>query len=182
MFKLLIFLLIVLGIVGIATGALQIRVDNEKLSKLPKTVQGFIGDQSVASNVQYYFTMWKRKAELAIAGSNEKKFDLDMKYVEIDTKNLKEALDATKNPSEIIMKSKLLTESIERAKQGLEDVSDEALTKVRDAWVKILAAADQELKRLPGVADEYKKFQEELSNIVASPSPQQTPTPVPLKF
>lgn len=186
MIKLILFLFIVLTVIGIFTGAIKIQLDNEKLSELPKSVLGFVNNQSVASNISYYLTDWKRKAELAFAGSKEKKFELDMKYVGIDTEKLKAALDANSNPADIIVKSKLLNESITRAKQGAEEISDEAIAKLRDQWLKILAAADQELGRLTSLADEYKKYQEELSRLAPSPAATPTPavaaTPVPLKF
>lgn len=186
MIKLVLAIVVALAVIGIFTGAIKIQLDNEKLSELPKTVLGFANNKSVASNFSYYFTAWKRKAELAIAGSTEKKFELDIKYVEIDTAKLKAALDANTNPAEILVKSKLLNESIVRAKQGAEEISDEAIARLRDSWLKILAAADLELQRLGGLADEYKKFQEELQKLapVATPTPSPTPTetPVPLKF
>ena len=176
MIKLVFFLVIALVAVGIFTGAIKIQVDSQKVSELPKTVLGFVNNQSVASNVTYYLTAWKRKAELAIAGSAEKKFELDMKYVEVDTGKLKAAIDANTNPADIIMKSKLLNEGIARAKKGVEEISDEAIARLRDPWLKILATADLELQRLGGLADEYKKFQEELTKLAP------TATPVPLKF
>ncbi len=184
MIKLVLFLVIALAIVGVFTGAIKIQLDNEKLSALPSTVQQFVTNQSVASNALYYLTAWKRKAELAIAGSAEKKFELDMKYVGVDTEKLKAALDANSNPADIIVKTKLLNESIARAKQGVEEISDEAIAKLRDGWLKLLAAADLELQRLSGLADEYKKFQTELEKLAPSETPTPTPTetPVPLKF
>ncbi|OGY31493.1 MAG: hypothetical protein A3C02_00875 [Candidatus Andersenbacteria bacterium RIFCSPHIGHO2_02_FULL_45_11] len=180
MIKLVLFLIIALTVIGVFTGAIKIQLDNEKLSELPKTVGQFVTNQSVASNASYYFTTWKRKAELAIAGSAEKKFELDMKYVEADTAKLKAAIDANTNPADIIMKTKLLNEGIARAKQGVEEISDEAIARLRDSWLKILAAGDLELQRLGGLADEYKKFQEELTKLAPPTTP--TATPVPLKF
>lgn len=182
MFKLVFFLVIVFAIIGIATGAITIRVDNEKLSELPKTVQSFVTNQSVASQVTYYLTMWKRRVELAIAGSNEKKFELDIKYVGIDTEKLKLALDANTNPADVIVKSKLLSEGIARAKQGADEIPDKAIAKLRDQWLKILAAADQQLQRLSSLASEYKKYQEELQSLAPAHSPSPSVTAIPLKF
>lgn len=174
MFKLVLFLIIAVFAVGILSGTIKIQIDSEKLNDLPKTAQALLNNQSVISNISYYFTIWKRKAELAIAGSAEKKFELDMKYVGIDTEKLKAALDANTNPADIIMKSKLLNESIARAKQGVEEISDQAIATLRDQWLKILAAADLELQRLSSLAGEYKKYQQQLEKLA--------PTPVPLKF
>lgn len=174
MFKLVLFLIVVIVAIGIFTGTIKIQIDSEKLNDLPKTAQALLNNQSVISNISYYFTIWKRKAELAIAGSAEKRFELDMKYVGIDTGKLKAALDANTNPADIIMKSKLLNESIARAKQGVEEISDQAIATLRDQWLKILAAADLELQRLSSLAGEYKKYQEQLEKLA--------PTPVPLKF
>lgn len=187
MFKLIPVLIVVIAVIGIATGVITIQINNEKLSQLPTAALELTKNQGVASNVSYYFTMYKRKAELALAGSSEKKFELNMKYVAADTEKLKAALDANTNPPDIIMKTKLLNESLERAKKGAEEISDEAIGKLRDEWVKLLAAADRELSRLSSLADEYKKFQEELSNLAPAPqgggpTPTATPTPVPLKF
>lgn len=182
MFKLGIFLIIVTVIIGISTGAITIQVDQSKLNELPKTVLSVVKNQSIASQATYYLTMWKRKAELAIANSTEKKFELDMKYVRIDTANLKAALDANANPADIIVKSKLINESIQRAKRGAEEVSDEVIAKLRDAWLKILAAADQQIARLSSLAEEYKKYQEELKKLAPSPSVSPTPSALPLKF
>lgn len=177
MFKFALFVAIALGVIGIVTGSITIQLDAEKLSQLPKTVQEFVTDQNVASNISYYVTALKRKAELAIAGSKEKKFELDIKYVGIDTEKLKAALDANTKPAEIVAKSKLLSESIARAKQGAEEVSDEAIAKLRDSWLKTLAAADQELSRLSTLADDYKKFQEQIEKLAPSPSPSPMPNP-----
>jgi hypothetical protein len=123
--------------------------------------------------------VWKRKAEIAIANSDNKKFEYYMKYVEQDTKKLKEVLDVKKDPEIVIMRSKLLNESLTSAKKSLEAISEDKLAEIRDSWVKILANANGELARLSIVAGEYKQFQEEIEKIAPNP----TPTPkIELKF
>ncbi len=182
MFKLVLFLVVVIVVIGLFTGTIKIQIDSEKLNELPKTAQAFLSNQSVASDISYYFTMWKRKAELAIAGSAEKKFELDMKYVGIDTEKLKIALDTNTNPADIIVKSKVLNESIARAKQGVEEISDKAIATFRDQWLKILAAADLELQRLSSLASEYEKYQEQLEKLAPVHVVSPTPSAIPLKF
>lgn len=181
MSKLLLIAIIALAAVGIFTGVIEVKINAEKLGSVPATISQAVGNGNILSQGEYYLTTWKRKAELTIANSNDKKFELNMKYVEQDTKKLKEALDAKKAPDAIILRSKLLGESVESAKKTIEDISDEAIGKLRDAWLKILASANVELGRLSGLADEYKKYQEKIKEL--APSPQITPTPtIELKF
>lgn len=186
MFKLILCVIIGLIIVGVATGGITIQFNNEKLSAIPKMLQSALTNQSLFTKTNYYFTTWKRKAELAVAGSIDKKFELDMQYVSDDTKKLKEVLDTNTNPADIISKSTLLNESIARARQGAGVISDEAIKRLRDPWLKILATADGELHRLTSLAGEYKKYQEELQKLVppttATPTPKPIPSAVPLKF
>ncbi len=183
MSKILLIAIILLAIAGVATGVIEVKVNPEKLGSVPTTISQAIGNGNILSQGEYYVITWKRKAEIAIANSDDKKFELYMKYVENDTKKLKEALDAKKGPDAILVRSKLLNESLGQAKKTVEDISDEAIAKVRDAWLKILASANQELGRLSGVADEYKKFQEQIEKIAPSSSPQPSPTPkIELKF
>lgn len=183
MSKLLLIAIIALAIAGVATGVIEVRINSEKLSAVPATISQAIGSGNILSQGEYYVTTWKRKAEIAIANSDDKKFELYMKYVERDTEKLKEALDAKKSPDAIVLRSKLLNESLDEAKKAVEHISDEAIAKVRDAWLKALGNANQELARLSGVAEEYKKFQEEIEKIAPSGSPEASPTPkIELKF
>lgn len=180
MSKLLLLVIIGLAIAGIFTGVFEVKVNFEKLGDLPSTLQTTIGANAV-TQAEYYFTTWKRKAEVSFAKSDDKKFELFMRYVENDTETLKDALDVKKGPDTIILRSKLLNESLVQAKEGIEKISDEALGKIRDAWLKVLASANSELGRLSGVADEYKKFQEQIEKI--APAPSTSPTPkIELKF
>lgn len=185
MSKLFLLAIIALAITGIFTGAIEVKINPSKLGNLPTAIGQAVGDGNIVSQAEYYFTTWKRKAEIAIPNSDDKKFDLYMKYVEQDTKTLQEALDAKKGPETIIIKSRLLNESLEAAKKAVEDISDEAIAKVRDAWLKVLAGANQQLGRLAGLADEYKKYQEKIEKIVptATPDSKASPTPkIELKF
>jgi|SRR3989344_5889607 len=179
MYRLLFRIVLVAIVAGIALGVIEVKFHLDKIGGAPAAIQQAIGDGSVISQVEYYFTTWKRHVEVTISSSNNKKFEIRMKHVEQDTKKLQDALNAKKDPGVIIVKSKLLNESLGYAKEALEDVSDEALKKLRDPWVKTLASANQELARLPALADEYKKYQEQIENIV--PSPQISPK-IELKF
>lgn len=179
MSKLLLLAIIGLAIAGIFTGVFEVKVNFEKLGSLPTTLQKTLGTGNAATQAEYYITTWKRKAEVAFANSDDKKFELFMKYVEKDTETLKDALDVKKGPDTIILRSKLLNESLVQAKDGIEKISDETLVKIRDAWLKVLASANGELGRLSGLADEYKKFQEQIEKI----APLSSPTPkIELKF
>lgn len=183
MSKLFLIAIIVLAVAGVATGVFEVKIHTEKLGTIPATFQQAVGQGNILSQAEYYLTTWKRQAEVTIANSDDKKFELFMKYVEQDTKKLKEALDTKKGPDVIIVKSRLLNGSLEDAKEGVEDISDEAISKVRDAWLKILASANTELGRLSGLADEYKKYQEQIESIASSPTVTPAPTPtIELKF
>jgi hypothetical protein len=177
----LILIIIVLVGVGVVTGVIEVKIHADKLSSVPSTIQQVVTNGSILSQGEYYLTTWKRGAELAIANSDDKQFKLHMKYVENDTEKLKKALDEKKSPDTIILRSKLLNESLEKAKETVEDISDEAMNEVRDSWVKILANANQELGRLGGLADEYKKYQEQIEKIAPTPAPSPTPK-IELKF
>ncbi len=173
MSKLFLLLLIGLAIAGMATGVIDVRINFEKLGDLPGTVQQALGGGAFLSQAEYYVTTWKRKAETSFANSDDKKFELYMEYVKKDTETLKDALDAKKGPDTVILKSKLLNESLAQAKEIVEDITDESLEEVRDAWIVILAAANAELGRLSDLADEYKKYQEEIEKI--APAPEASP-------
>lgn len=162
MSKLLLLGIIILIVLGVFTGVFEVKVHLDKLGSAPATLQKVVGDGSFVSQAEYQITIWKRKAEIAIASTDSKKFDHFMKYVESDTKRLKETLDASKDPEIIIMHSNLLKESVESAKVSIEKLSDAELQKVRDAWVRILASANIELTRLTVLAKEYKEFQEKI--------------------
>ena len=153
MSKLLLIAVIALAVAGILTGVIEVKINSQKLGAVPTTISQAIGSGNLLSQGEYYGTTWFRKAELAIANTDEKKFELNKKYVERDTEKLKEALDGKKAPDTIILRSKLLNESVEDAKEAIEKISEEALGKIRDAWLKALASANQELGRLSGIAD-----------------------------
>lgn len=186
MSKILLISVIALAIAGVVTGVFEVKVNTEKFSGVSSSVQQFFADKDFISNMQYYAITWKRKAELAVAGDNDKKFEVQMKHVEADVKALQEAIDASKSPAIVVLKSRLLDESLKNAKEAVEKISDDAIARVRDSWLKVLASANQQLGRLAGVAEEYKAYQEQLEGIAVSPSPSidptPSPTPVPLKF
>ena len=196
MSKILLISVIALAIAGVMTGVFEVKVNTEKFSGVSSSVQTFFSDKDFVSNVQYYAITWKRKAELAVAGDTDKKFEVQMKHVEADTKALQAAIDASKSPAIVVLKSRLLDESLKNAKGAAEEISDDAIARVRDAWLKVLASANQQLQRLAGVAGEYEKYKQELENLAPalqgearpdgrpSPSidPTPSPTPVPLKF
>lgn len=179
MSKLLLLAIIGLAIVGVITGVFEVKVHIDKIGNVPVTLQQVIGGGSVLPQAEYYITVWKRKAEIAFANTDSKKFEYYMKYVEQDTKRLKETLDTKKDPEIVLMHSKLLNESLENAKASIEIISKDELQKVRDSWVRILASANVELARLSILASEYKQFQEQIEKI--APSPQATPK-LELKF
>jgi len=179
MSKLLLLFIIGLIVVGVITGVFEVKVHVDKLGSVPATLQQTLGGGSFLPQVEYHFIVWKRKAEIAISNSDNKKFENYMKYVEQDTKRLKETLDTEKDPEIVIMHSKLLKESLESAKTSIGNISKDALQKLRDSWVKILANANMELARLSILAGEYKEFQEQIEKI--APSPKATPK-IELKF
>ncbi len=189
MSKLFLWAIIGLAIAGIVTGTIEVKINPAKLGSFPTTIQQAVGDGSIVSQAEYYFTTWKRKAETSIASSDDKKFELYVKYVEKDTTTLQEALDMKKGPETVILRSTLLQESLENAKKLSETISDEAIANSRDAWVRALANANQQLGRLTSVADEYKKYQEKIEKIAPTATPSSkasqgaTPTPtIELKF
>lgn len=187
MSKLLLIAIIAIAGIGIATGAIEVKINSEKLSAIPAIVQDFITSKDLLAQGEYYITSWKRKAEVAMANSDDKKFDLYVKYVEIDTEKLQKALDSNAAPGSVIVRTKLLNESVDLAKKGVEDISEEAIASTRDSWLKTLADANTQLQRLSALAGEYKQYQEQLEDLAPnpaeapSPSPEATPE-IPLKF
>lgn len=187
MSKLLLIAIIAIAGIGIATGVIEVKINSEKLSAIPAIVQDFITSKDLLAQGEYYITSWKRKAEVAMANSDDKKFDLYVAYVQTDTEKLKDAFDKNAAPGSIIVRTKLLNESVALAKEGVENISEEAIASTRDAWVKTLADANTQLQRLSALAGEYKQYQEQLEDLAPSPAEAPSPSPeatpeIPLKF
>lgn len=181
MSKLLLLTIIGLIVLGVFTGVFEVKVHLDKIGSVPSTLQETLGGGNIGSQAEYYFTVWKRKAEIAFTNTENKKFEYYMKYVEQDTKKLKEMMDAEKDPEIVIQQSELLGENLMNAKRSVEKISKEALQEWRDAWVKILANANIELARLSLLAGKYKQLQEQIEKIVPSSSASPTPK-IELKF
>ncbi|MDA1169386.1 MAG: hypothetical protein O3A36_03550 [bacterium] len=180
MSKLLLLAILILILLGVFTGVFEVKVRLDKIGSVPSALQETFGDGNIGSQAEYFFTVWKRKAEIAFANTENKKFEYYMKYVEQDTKKLKEMMDANKDPEIVIQQSNLLNESLTSAKSSVEKISKEALQEWRDAWVKILANANIELARLSLLAGKYKQLQEQIEKIIPSSA---SPTPkIELKF
>ncbi len=185
MSKLFLISIIALAVAGVISGVFEVRVHPEKFGNAFAGAKQFIGSKDIIANSQYYAITWMRKAEIAVAGDEDETFTIYMKHVEKDAEALKQAIDMNKSPGVVVAKSRLLDESLQRAKSAVETISDDAMARVRDQWVKVLSSANQQLGRLAGVAGEYQQYKEALEGI--APAQQEeasdpTPTPVPLKF
>jgi hypothetical protein len=165
MIKMLLYIAVALSALGIYTGAIEVRIHAEKLSSISGLLHGVSSLEDVLAQGQYYGTVWKRQAELYFAGSVDAKFTLDVGYIKTDTAALKKALDANAKPNIVIVKSKLLKESVDRAKGELNSVSEKTIATLRSEYIQVFAEAQKQLERLNALSDKLKKYQTELESI-----------------
>jgi hypothetical protein len=175
MIKAIIYLAVALSALGIYMGVIQVNFHLEKLGNISSITHGIGNWQDAVAQGQYYGTVWKRTAELYFASSADAKFNLDVGYVSSDSENLKKALDAGSGVNIIVIKSKLLSDTLNRAKDEMKNVSKDGIAKVRDDALKAFASAQVQLDRLQAVANQYKDAQSKLEQIAK-------PTKIPLKF
>ena len=171
MIKLLIYAAFALVLLGTYMGAIEVKFHPEKLGNISAITQGVGSWQDALAKGQYYGTIWKRGIERYFASSADAKFNLDIAYVKNDTENLKKVLEANGGVNVIVIKAKLLSETLATAKDELKNVSEDGIAKVRDDALKVFAQAQIQLDRLKGVANQYKQAQDQLEQFA-----------VPLKF
>lgn len=178
MIKILLYIAVALSVVGIYTGVIEVRIRMEKLPAISSLSRGVSSWEDASAQARYYGTRWKRQAELYFAGSIDAKFTLDVGYVKTDTATLKKALDANATPKSIIVKSKLLKESVDRARGALDSVSEKTIAKLRDEYVRVFAEAQKQMERLSALSEKFKQYQTELESISTSKDDKK----IPLKF
>lgn len=165
MIKAIVYLAVALSAFGIYMGVIQVTFHADKLGTISAITQGIGSWQDASAKAQYYGIIGKRNAELYFASSIDKKFTLDIAYVQADAKNLGKALDAKAGVNVVVLKATMLTNSVMRAKDEMKNVSKDQLAKTQTDALKAFADAQIQLDRLKGMADSYKKAQVQLDKL-----------------
>lgn len=175
MIKAIVYLIVALSAIGIYMGVIEVKFHGEKLGNISAITQGIGSWQDVVAQAEYYGILGKRTAERYFASSADAKFNLDITYVKADTKSLAKALDAHDGVKSIVLKATLLSDTLNKAKDEMKDVSKDGMAKIRDDALKGFADAQVQLDRLKAVAGTYKQAQDQLDKL-------SSPSPIPLKF
>lgn len=146
-------------------GAIQVTFHTEKLGNLSVITRGIGSWQDVVAKAQYYGIVGKRSVERYFASSTDAKFNLDVTYVQASAKDLAKALDSNAGVNIVVVKAKLLSDTLKSTKDEMKDVSKDEIAKVRDSALKAFADAQVQLDRLKAVADKYKEAQVQLEQL-----------------
>ena len=165
MIKAIVYLVVALSALGIYMGAIQVTFHPEKLGNLSAITQGVGSWQDAVAKLQYYGTLGKRGVERYLASSADAKFSLDVTYVKADASSLAKALDANAGVNIIVVKAKLLSDTLNRTKNEMKDVSKDSIAKNRDDALKAFVDAQIQLDRLKAVANTYKQAQDQLEQL-----------------
>lgn len=165
MIKGIVYLAVALSAIGIYMGALQVTFHPEKLGNISAITQGVGSWQDAVAKLQYYGILGKRSVERSFASSVDAKFSLDITYLKADASSLGKALDANAGVNIIVVKAKLLSDTLNRAKDEMKDVSKDGIAKNRDDALRAFADAQVQLDRLKAVANTYKQAQDQLEQL-----------------
>lgn len=175
MIKGIVYLIVAVSAIGIYLGVIEVKFHPDKLGNLSTITQGVGSWQDVVAKAEYYGTIGKRTAERYFASSADAKFTLDIAYVREDANSLAKALDAHDGVNSIVLKATSLSDTLNRTKSEMKDVSKDGIAKVRDDALKVFADAQIQLNRLKAVSNTYKQAQDQLEKL-------SIPSPIPLKF
>ncbi|MEX1112390.1 MAG: hypothetical protein WEC84_02915 [Candidatus Andersenbacteria bacterium] len=152
----------------VLSGVIQIQFKPEKISAVPGTFRSVISDGSLLTAGKNKIVTWKRKAELYFADSAINKMELAMKYTEVDTATLMEALEQNKQPEVVISNAELLLQSVDQMREFAGTLSDEELVNLQDQARIITEQTGTALAQLQAVQQDYAEYEERLARVTSS--------------
>lgn len=192
MIKLLLFILVAVALIGMATGVLEVRVHQDRLSQVPSLLRNAIGNRSLVEQGRSYAVWLKRTGEQLIISDPNKKMDVALLYVRIDAARLDKLLaEHAAEPAVVIPQAKLLLQSLERVRSLTAEATPDSVVGLEQEAKETLASAAAVLSKLQVVKEAYEKLavqfaglveriQQQLTTLDTENTPTSTPTITPV--
>lgn len=168
MSKLTLLVVIAVGIIAYLSGVFEVVVHPERVSNIPATVQNLAQDGSLLVQAKTYVTKIKRKGELLLADSADRKLELAVEYEETDAEHLAQLLDKEPDPKAVLPQAELLVESMKQVETYTADATVDTFVSVQDKHEAALVLAADSLTKLQHIEKEYEAYQDRLANVTDS--------------
>ena len=168
MSKLTLLVLIAAAVIAYLSGVFEVVVHPERVSQIPATVQNITKDGSLIVQAKTYVTKLKRKGELILADTPDRKLELAVGYEDIDAEHLAQQLDKEADPKSVLPQAELLLESMKQVDTYIDDAKVETFVAVQDKHEAALILAADSLAKLKDIQQEYEAYQERLAQVTSS--------------
>ncbi len=163
MLQILAFLGLIILIIG---GVVEVKVHPDQLSNVPGQVVKIATDKILQQSIKAKLIALKRDSEQWLIKDEDKRIELAIAYIKIDTENLNRLIAENEDNAKIVVpQAELLLSSIERTAKLASSASVDKLPHVSQAAKTTVTLAYETLAELNVVKDESKMLNKRLVQV-----------------
>lgn len=129
------FLVLAAGVVAaflIWTGAIEVKLNNDKLASAPLAAKQMATDKTLYQQAGIFATKYKREFEQYLVKDDDKKLELALEYVKTDSESLSKLINNKADAKLLAQEAELLSASLEKSKGLMDKVSIDTVANIRD--------------------------------------------------